>query len=146
MELSKDFSNPRRQIRQIFDILTHIQAELAKATFDTNSRQEEAKHELDLELWLDREEDQLTAKSPETWLLLGDRINKVFHSATKVRNSKNRINQLIDANGTLISEMSSLRTHAPRFYEELFNQRDYWNIFPDLVKRVLTAEACDVIG
>ena len=44
----------------------------------------------------------------------------------------------------LISDMYSLRTHAPQFYEELFNQQDYWNIFPDLVaKRVLTAEASD---
>ena len=44
----------------------------------------------------------------------------------------------------LIAYMSSLRTQAPRFYEELFNQQDYWNIFPDLVaKRVLKAEASD---
>jgi len=38
--------------------------------------------------------------------------------------------------------MNSIRTAAPEYYNKLFNQDHYWNVFPKLiVKKKLTLEA-----
>jgi len=49
---------------------------------------------------------------------------------------------LINAQGSLLTDISEIRQAAPECYEELFSQNNYWNVFPNLVvKRKLTVKA-----
>ena len=81
-------------------------------------------------------------KSRESWLHLGDRNSKFFHSIVKVKTARNHISSLISDNGSPISNHQELKDMASEFYKKLFNHTGYWNLFPKLVpKRRLTAEA-----
>jgi len=40
-----------------------------------------------------------------------------------------------------MTNMEEIKINAPKFYEKLFNQTEYWSVFPNLVtKRILTEE------
>ena len=61
---------------------------------------------------------------------------------TKLRHSRNHISHLITDSGTQVSDLYQIRVMAPKFFQNLFNQNNYWTIFPRLVvKRKLTKEA-----
>ncbi|XP_020258784.1 uncharacterized protein LOC109835211 [Asparagus officinalis] len=49
---------------------------------------------------------------------------------------------IIAQNGSHITSNDNIKHIAASFYEDLFNQTSYWNVFPKLtVKRILTAES-----
>ena len=61
---------------------------------------------------------------------------------TKSRHSRNHISHLITDSGTQVSDLHQIRVMAPKYFQNLFNQNNYWTIFPRLVvKRKLTKEA-----
>ena len=75
---------------------------------------------------------------------LGDKNTQFFHSAAKARTAKNQIRHLITEDGVAISDTDTVKTMAPAYYEALFNQIDYSNVFPKVtVKRKLTTAAAD---
>jgi len=61
---------------------------------------------------------------------------------SRLRSKKNQLTHLIDANGAHLKDLTEIREAAPEYYNELFSQDSYWNVFPKLVvKRKLTPEA-----
>lgn len=94
----------------------------------------EVKLKNQLEHWLDLEECQLHQKSRELWLICGDRSNKFFYSAIRNRYCKNSIANLVGQEGNPSTDITKLRMDAPDFYNNIYNQDTYWNIFP---KRIL---------
>ena len=72
---------------------------------------------------------------------MGDKNTKFFYSAVKVRRAKSQINHLISSNGEAVTDMQTIKTLAPVFYEKLFNQQSYWNVFLDVVVKKLTSTA-----
>jgi len=55
---------------------------------------------------------------------------RFFYTAPKVRQSRNHIYQLLSDTGDLISKLDEIKTMAPNYYQNLFNQSDYCNMFP----------------
>ena len=72
---------------------------------------------------------------------MGDKNSSFFHSATKVRQHRNHIHHLLNANGDIINDMEIIKQQVPEFYQNLFNQDNYAISFPELVvKKILTDE------
>ena len=65
-----------------------------------------------------------------------------FNSAVKSRQARNHITHLITEEGEAVFNTSSIEELAPAYYEKLFNQSSYWNVFPEvIVKKKLTSRA-----
>ena len=73
----------------------------------------ESKLPADLSFWLGMEEDMLRQKSKKSWMHLGDKSPKIFHSVVNVKTARNHISSLICQTGTPISNMEVLKDMAP---------------------------------
>jgi len=70
------------------------------------------------------------------------RILNFFYSAVKARQARNQISHLINDKGEVLSKLSIIKDLASSFYEKLFHQASYWNVFLEvIVKKKLTSEA-----
>ena len=58
--------------------LTQAQTKLSTNPFDSQIQHEESQVKVQLETWLDREEEQIRDKSRELWRLHGDRNTKLL--------------------------------------------------------------------
>ena len=136
------FSSPKHTIQLLRTELLHIQESLDLDPSSQALQVKESELKKDLAHWLDMEESQLQQKSRELWLRLGDRNNKFFHASLKHRYCKNSVCNLVDDHGNAMTDIIKLRTQAPEYYNQLYNQDSYWNIFPKLtVKRKLSVAA-----
>jgi len=81
--------------------------------------------------------------SRKIWLHLGDgNTTFFFRSSIKIRQAKNCISQLYTDHGNRVTNTEDLRIMAPKISYNLFNQSDYFSVFPNLVvKKHLTSEA-----
>ena len=59
-------------------------------------------------------------KSRIFWLREGDRNTKFFHALIKQRRARNRITQLLDANGNVIEDEEGLVTIATSYFTQIF--------------------------
>ena len=59
-------------------------------------------------------------KSRIFWLREGDRNTKFFHALIKQRRARNRITQLLDANGNVIEDEEGLVTIATSYFRQIF--------------------------
>ena len=54
----------------------------------------------------------------------------------------NRIKHILNGDGELIQDMDAIKSLAPEFYQNLFNQTDYISNFPEMVvKKIPTQDA-----
>jgi len=125
----------RRNVLSISCQLRLIQSQLMHDLFNDQLHQEETKMKIQLEEWLGKEEEELRQKSREIWLQQDDRNSKFFHNAIKNRITRNTLRNLIKLDGTLMTNVDEIKVEAPKYYENLFNQTDYWTIFRKLVVR-----------
>jgi len=65
-----------------------------------------------LEHWLALEESQLKQKSREDWSLLGDKNSKFFPAMVKVRTSRNQNTQLINVDGSYLTNLADKQTRS----------------------------------
>jgi len=65
----------------------------------------------------------------------------------KAKLVRNHIYHLINEDGKSVTDLQSIKSLAPAYYEQLFNQDSYWNVFPEaVVKKKLTREAANWIS
>jgi len=68
-------------------------------------------------------------RNRESWMHLGDRNSKFFHSVVKIKTARNHISQLIDEIGSRVPDFEASKSMAPSFYETLFTASNNWNVF-----------------
>ncbi|XP_026399706.1 uncharacterized protein LOC113295589 [Papaver somniferum] len=66
----------------------------------------------------------LKQKSRNKWLVEGSSNSSFFHSSIRIRKSSNTISELVDLNGTCLTNYEQLRNHVVQFYEDKFNGQD----------------------
>ena len=54
------------------------------------------------------------------WLREGDRNTIFFHALTKQRRAKNKITQLLDANGNIVEDEEGLLVIATSYFRQIF--------------------------
>ena len=54
------------------------------------------------------------------WLREGDKNTKNFHALTKQRRAKNKITQLLDANGAIVEDEEGLVVIAISYFRQIF--------------------------
>ena len=59
-------------------------------------------------------------KSRVFWLREGDKNTKKFHALTKQRRERNKITQLLDANGNLVEDEEGLVAIATSYFRQIF--------------------------
>ncbi|XP_026399707.1 uncharacterized protein LOC113295590 [Papaver somniferum] len=66
----------------------------------------------------------LKQKSRNKWLVEGSSNSSFFHNSIRIRKSFNTISELVDMNGTCLTNYEQLRNHVIQFYEDKFNGQD----------------------
>lgn len=66
----------------------------------------------------DIEEKVLKHRSKLHWLLVGDKNNKAFYNAAKIRESRNAIREIKCANGNYVNTQDDIKKEAERFFNE----------------------------
>ena len=66
----------------------------------------------------DLEEKFYKQKSRMHWLEVGDRNNKFFHNAARIREVRNTIREILCPDGTISTSEESIKTEAEKFYSE----------------------------
>ncbi|XP_026399700.1 uncharacterized protein LOC113295583 [Papaver somniferum] len=66
----------------------------------------------------------LKQKSRNKWLVEGSSNSSFFHNSIRIRKSSNTISELVDMNGTCLTNYEQLRNHVVQFYEDKFNGQD----------------------
>lgn len=59
-------------------------------------------------------------KSRVFWLREGDRNTKKFHALTKQRRARNKITQLLDADGNIVEDEEELVAIATSYFRQIF--------------------------
>ena len=54
------------------------------------------------------------------WLREGDRNTKKFHALTKQRRARNKITQLLDADGNIVEDEEELVAIATSYFRQIF--------------------------
>ena len=72
-------------------------------------------------------------KSRVFWLKEGDRNTKIFHALTKQRRTRNKITQLLDANGSLVEDEEGLVAIATSYFRQIFESSN-----PDDIEEALS--------
>lgn len=67
----------------------------------------------------DIEEKVMRQRSKLHWLKVGDKNNKAFHTAAKVRETRNAIREIKCFNGNIVSTQEDVKKEAERFFKEL---------------------------
>lgn len=79
-----------------------------------------------LERWqklADIEEEVYKQKSKMHWLDVGDGNNKFFYNATKIREVRNAIREVICPDGSIATAEEDIKTEAERFFTEFLTHR-----------------------
>lgn len=66
----------------------------------------------------DIEEKVLKQRSKLHWLQVGDKNNKAFHTAVKVRETRNAIREIKCPDGTTVSKQEGIKKEAERFFKD----------------------------
>ena len=66
----------------------------------------------------DIEEKLLKQRSKLHWLQVGDRNNRVFHNAAKVREAKNAIREIKCSSGNVVTSQEEIKEEAEKFFNE----------------------------
>ncbi|XP_026399711.1 uncharacterized protein LOC113295594 [Papaver somniferum] len=66
----------------------------------------------------------LKQKSRNKWLVEGSSNSSFFHNSIRIRKSSNTISELVDMNGTCLTNYEQLCNHVVQFYEDKFNGQD----------------------
>lgn len=67
------------------------------------------------------EENVLKQRSKMHWLHLGDRNNKVFHNAAKIREMENAIREIKCQSGVVVTSQEEIKIEAERFFHEFLS-------------------------
>ena len=113
--------SPKSKIVEIKRQLEDIYEQQSANAMNFEVHKKELEPQSQLSFWLSKEEDKAWQKSRELWLKLGDRNPKFFYSASKIRNHKNQINHMINADGLQVTNGEELRESNLLFYKQLFN-------------------------
>ena len=79
-----------------------------------------------LEKWqklADIEEEVFKQKSKMHWLEAGDRNNKFFHNAAKIREVMNAIREVVCPDGSIVTTEEDIKKEAERFFAEMLTHR-----------------------
>ena len=73
------------------------------------------------------------------WLREGDRNTKKFHALTKQRRARNKIMQLMDADGNIVEDEKGLVPIATSYFRQIFesSQRKLKRNWPKSLQRSL---------
>ncbi|XP_026420066.1 uncharacterized protein LOC113316048 [Papaver somniferum] len=66
----------------------------------------------------------LKQKSSNHWLMEGSSNTSFFHNTIRIRRSNNTISELVDVNGSCITDYDQLRNHVVQYYEDKFNGQE----------------------
>ncbi|XP_050229117.1 uncharacterized protein LOC126678259 [Mercurialis annua] len=130
------FSGISLKVKESRKLLEELQNNLQKNPLNEDLLLEERAVSIHYRNCLCAEEKFLKQKSRISWLKLGDSNNKFFHNSVKVRRCRNRITNLIDANGNELKSQEDISSAMVDFYEKLFgksNQR--MHIDPNIIDR-----------
>ena len=105
-------TNPAQHIDSIKKKLTEVHKNLALDHMVVHVHKEEVAQIKQLEHWLALEESQLKQKSREDWSLLGDKNSKFFPAMVKVRTSRNQNTQLINVDGSYLTNLADKQTRS----------------------------------
>ncbi|KAK8713135.1 hypothetical protein V6N13_148360 [Hibiscus sabdariffa] len=75
---------------------------------------------LGLNIEADKEESCWEQWSRVNWLMKGDKNTSFFHNFANSRNKTNKIDEIIDQNGNLVSSMEGVLQTASSYFAELF--------------------------
>ncbi|KAL0865946.1 hypothetical protein Bca101_045064 [Brassica carinata] len=79
-----------------------------------------------LERWqklADLEEEFYKQKSKLHWMEVGDRNNRYFHNAAKIREVQNAIREILCVDGSIVTKEEDIKKEAERFFTELLTHR-----------------------
>lgn len=65
----------------------------------------------------------------QPWLQLGDKNTKIFYAYLKHQYANNSLHGLINSNGQSIVNSEALKILALEYFETIYNQSHYWNVF-----------------
>ncbi|KAJ6805489.1 uncharacterized protein M6B38_180740 [Iris pallida] len=86
-----------------------------------------------------QEEISAAQRAKCTWLKDGDRCTKFFYDVIRIRQHRNSIPRLLNAEGRLVGDPVEIQEEAVRFYTDLYQQTDYSSTFPALVTKRLVS-------
>ena len=147
--LSKDkLGQLHKQTKEALSLLCDRQGEtLMNPSSDAMRRECEA-----LERWQKLayiEEEVFKQKSKMHWLEVGDRNNKFFHNAAKIREVMNAIREVVCPDGSIATTEEDIKKEAKRFFSELLTHRPLDYEIPsveslqDLLQFRCSEEDCD---
>lgn len=86
------------------------------------------------------EENMLKQRSKMHWLHLGDKNNKVFHNAAKIRVMKNLIREIKCSSGEVVTSQEDIKKEAERFFNEFLSheQEDIRSISVEEIQDILS--------
>ncbi|XP_057432833.1 uncharacterized protein LOC130725635 [Lotus japonicus] len=128
---SQVFGDVFRRKRRLMRRLEGINAKL-------HMRHNPFLHHLQRKLWklynrtLVQEESIWQQKSRCMWVKHSDRNTRFFHVSTKTRRKRNRIEALTDDNGTLVTDLVTLRSMTVEFFGSLYSSSGVVNPLPSL--------------
>lgn len=71
----------------------------------------------------DFEEEFYKQKSKLHWMEVGDRNNKFFHNAARMREFQNAIREILCLDGSIVTKEEDIKKEAGRFFTELLTYR-----------------------
>ncbi|KAL4309427.1 hypothetical protein GQ457_01G005090 [Hibiscus cannabinus] len=95
---------------------------------------------LGLNIEADKEESCGEQRSRVNWLMKGDKNTSFFHNFANSRKKTNKIDEIIDQNGNLVSSMEGVLQTASSYFAELFTASSMGDTAPiyDNVKEKIT--------
>lgn len=80
-------------------------------------------------------------KSRVFWLREGDKNTKFFHALTKQRRARNKITQLLDADGNLVEDEEGLVVIATSYFSQIFESSN-----PEDIEEALSEVPMTITG
>lgn len=75
------------------------------------------------------------------WLREGDKNTKLFHALTKQRRARNKITQLLDADGNLVEDEEGLVVIATSYFSQIFESSN-----PEDIEEALSEVPMTITG
>src|SRR3954471_22008420 len=104
--------------------MKEVEEKLQNSPGDISLQSQEYALQKQLIKWLYFQEACAQQKSRQHWLTLGDRSTKFFHNYCNYRISQNNIPSLLSSDGNLITYPHNIVAAAPKYFENLFCNKD----------------------